>query len=137
GTTKACPLDLCADMLMKARENVPHDPAVEPVLKKAARAALRALLIQDIGNFALRGRGITDVVHYSKEIPAQYAHTAQRKGKAWIYTIPQQLTQRQQAFYRPEFSAQIWGRGRAKVLSTKIAGQQAGAFALPGDSIIG
>lgn len=137
GTTKARPLDLWADKLMKARENVAHDPAVEPVLKKAAGAALRAILIQAIGNFASRGRGSTAVVHDPKEIPAQYAHTAQRKGKAWIYTIPQQLTQRQQAFYRPEFSAQIWGRGRAKVLSTKIAGQQAGAFALPGDSIIG
>ena len=137
GTTKARPLDLWADKLMKARENVAHDPAVEPALKKAAGAALRAILIQAIGNFASRGRGSTAVVHDPKEIPAQYAHTAQRKGKAWIYTIPQQLTQRQQAFYRPEFSAQIWGRGRAKVLSTKIAGQQAGAFALPGDSIIG
>jgi len=137
GTTKARPLDLWADKLMKARENVVNDPVVDNALKKPVGAALRAILIQAIGNFASRGRGSTVVVHDPKEIPPQYADTVQRKGKAWIYTIPQRLTDRQRAFYRPEFSAQIWGRGRAKVLSTKIGGHAAGAFALPGDSIIG
>src|SRR5699024_5119606 len=137
GTTKARPLDLCAEKLIKARENVANDPEVDERLKKPVGAALRAILIQSIGNFASRGRGNTGVVYDPKDIPPQYADTVEQKGKAWIYKIPQQLNSRQKAFYRPEFAAQIWGRGRAKVLSTKTGGQQAGALALPGESIIG
>ena len=137
GTTKARPLDLWAEKLIKARENVANDPEVDERLKKPVGAALRAILIQSIGNFASRGRGNTAVVYDPKDIPPQYADTVEQKGKAWIYKIPQQLNSRQKAFYRPEFAAQIWGRGRAKVLSTKIGGQQAGALALPGESIIG
>lgn len=137
GLTKARPLDLWADKLKTARDNVAYDPEIDATLKKPVGAALRAILIQSIGNFASRGRGSTAVVYDPKDIPAEYAHTAQRKGKAWTYTVPQQLNKRQQAFYRPEFAAQIWGRGRAKVLSTKVDGHTAGAFALPGNSIIG
>lgn len=135
--TKARPLDLWAEKLVKARENVAGDPEVDPALKKPVGAALRAILIQSIGNFASHGRGNTVVVYDPKEIPAEYADTAQRKGKAWVYTIPQSLTRRQAAFYRPEFAVQVWGRGRAKVLQTRVGGHQAGALALPGQTIIG
>lgn len=137
GTTEAAPLDLWADKLMTARENVALDPNVDVALKRPVGAALRAILIQSIGNFASHGRGNTVVVDDPKDIPAQYAGTAQRKGKLWTYTVPQHLTDRQKAFYRPEFAVQVWGRGRAKVLSTQVAGQAAGALALPGESIIG
>lgn len=137
GTTKARPLDLWAEKLVKARENVAIDPDVDPALKKPVGAALRAILIQSIGNFASHGRGHTAVVHDPKDVPPQYADTVQRKGKVWTYTIPQQLTSRQAAFYRPEFAVQVWGRGRAKVLNTRVAGQPAGALALPGETIIG
>ncbi|MGP9587214.1 hypothetical protein ACT3TB_16315 [Micrococcaceae sp. AOP34-BR2-30] len=137
GTTKAKPLDLWADKLTKARDNVAGDLDVDPVLKKPIGAALRAILIQSIGNFASRGRGSTAVVDDIKDIPAQYVDSALPKGKLWVYTVPQRLTDRQKAFYRPEFSVQVWGRGRAKVLSTRIGGVTAGALSLPGESIIG
>ena len=137
GTTKARPLDLWAEKLMKASENVAVDPDVDVALKKPVGAALRAILIQSIGNFASHGRGSTAVVDDPKEIPAQYADTAQRKGRLWTYTVPQYLSDRQKAFYRPEFAVQVWGRGRAKVLSTRVGEHSAGALALPGESIIG
>lgn len=137
GTTKARPLDLWADKLIKARENVADDPQIDAGLKRAVGAALRAILIQSIGSFASRGRGSTAVVYDPKDIPAQYADTVKRKGKAWTFMIPHQLSDRQAAFYRPEFAAQIWGRGRAKVLQAKVANQTVGALSLPGSSIIG
>lgn len=135
--TKAKPLDLWADKLIKARENVADDPQIDEVLKRAVGAALRAILIQSIGSFASRGRGSTAVVYDPKDIPAEYASTVKQKGKAWTFLIPHQLSDRQAAFYRPEFAAQIWGRGRAKVLQAKVAGQTVGALSLPGNSIIG
>lgn len=137
GKTKARPLDLWAEKLMRARENVAGDRDVDEALKRPVGAALRAILIQSIGNFASHGRGNTVVVDDPKKIPAQYADTINPKGKLWTYTVPQQLSDRQRAFYRPEFAVQVWGRGRAKVLSTKVGGQEAGALALPGSSIIG
>lgn len=137
GSTKARPLDLWANKLTTARENVANDPGIEDNLKRAVGAALRSILIQSIGSFASRGRGSTAVVYDPKDIPAHYADTVKRKGRAWTYMIPQQLSDRQAAFYRPEFAAQIWGRGRAKVLQTKVDGQTVGALSLPGSSIIG
>lgn len=137
GKTTAKPLDLWASKLMKARENVMHDPEVDEALKKPVGAALRAILIQSIGSFASRGRGATAVAYDPKEIPAEYASTVQQKGKAWTYTIPHRLTGRQLAFYHPEFAAQIWGRGRSKVLHAKVSNEVVGALSLPGSSIIG
>lgn len=134
---KARPLDLWANKLITARENIAGDPEISDALKKAVGAALRAILIQSIGSFASRGRGATATVEDPKEIPPQYADTVQRKGKLWVYTIPNELSARQQAFYRPELAAQVWGRGRAKVLSASVARQQVGALSLPGESIIG
>lgn len=136
-TVRAKPLDLWADKLTKARENVARDPDVDEELKKPVGAALRAILIQSIGNFASHGRGSTVVTYDPKDIPAQYADTAERKGEAWTYKKPQHLSPRQAAFYHPEFAVQVWGRGRAKVLQAKVAGHSVGALSLPGSSIIG
>lgn len=134
---KARPLDLWANKLVTARENIAKDPQLPVELKQAVGAALRAILIQSIGSFASRGRGATVVVDDPKEIPSRFAGSVIRKGKLWAYTIPQELSARQQAFYRPEFAAQVWGRGRAKVLRASVAGQAVGALSLPGGSIIG
>lgn len=136
-STKARPLDLWAEKLVTARDNVAQDPEVPIELKKPIAAALRAILIQSIGNFASRGRGSTAVTDDPKSIPSSLAASSTRKGKLLVYQVPQQLNKRQASFYRPEFSAQIWGRGRAKVLSGRVANQAVGALALPGSSIIG
>lgn len=137
GQVKAKPLDLWANKLTTARQNIADDPGMNEALKKPIGAALRAILIQSIGSFASHGRGSTVVTYDPKEIPAQYADTVKQKGQAWTYTIPQKLSARQAAFYHPEFAVQVWGRGRAKVLQTKVAGQSVGALSLPGSSIIG
>lgn len=135
--TKARPLDLWAEKLMTARDNVAHDHGIDETLRKAISSALRAILIQSIGSFASRGRGATAVTDDPKFVPPQYADSISKKGKLFVYTIPQKLTGRQASFYRPEFAAQIWGRGRAKVLSGRVGNTEVGALTLPGSSIIG
>lgn len=136
--TAARPLDKWAEKLQQARQQAMHDPVVEdPVIRQAAGAALRQILLQGIGNFASRGRSGTCVVDDPKSIPPQYADTAMRKGEVWTYTVPQELSPRQQAFYRPELAVQVWGKGRARVLHAPTNHEFAGALQLPGDSIIG
>lgn len=75
-------------------------------------------------------------------VPARYQNSVERKGKAFVYTLPQAHNARQQAFYRPELSVQVWGRGRARVLhhTVRLPGMapvETGALTLPGRSIIG
>lgn len=137
GTTKARPLDHWAEKLSTTRENVATDPEIPEAQRRALGAALRAILIQSIGAFASRGRAKTVAVYDPREIPPEYTGSVVQKGPAFVYQVPQHLSDRQAMFYRPEFAAQVWGRGRAKVLHGKANGQATGAFALPGDSIIG
>lgn len=137
GKTKARPLDHWAIKLTTTRENIAEDPQIPAQQKKALGAALRSILIQSIGAFASRGRSKTVDVYDAREIPPESAHTVQQKGKAFVYEIPQKLNDRQQAFYHPEFAAQVWGRGRAKVLSGRANHQDTGALMLPGETVIG
>lgn len=133
-TVKAKPMDLWAQKLRTARENIASDPDLPAGIKQAVGAALRSILINTIGGFASRGRSATVTVDDIKDVPAEYQHSIQVHGDVFTYTQPQQLPDSALPFYRPELAAQVWGRGRATVLSNP---QQVGALSLPGSSIIG
>lgn len=135
--TKAKPLDKWAEKLKTTRANVAGDPDVPVSIKQAVGAALRSILINTIGGFASRGRSATVTVTDIKDVPPEYQHSIQVHGDVFSYTEPQQLPESALPFYRPELAAQVWGRGRASVLSRSVNGQQIGALTLPGSSIIG
>lgn len=136
-TVAARPLDTWAKKLQDARDAAANHPDLNPTVSKAISAALRAILIQTIGAFASRGRSYTAITYDPKTIPPQAQSSVRQKGTAFIYDIPQHHNTRQAAFYRPEYSVQIWGRGRARVLHQKVNGIDTGALTLPGESIIG
>jgi len=136
----ARPLDTWANRLSEAREVVDNRPDLHPAVAKAISAALRAIVIQSIGAFASRGRSATAITYDPITIPS--TTPAKTLGKAHVYPVPQKHNPRQQAFYRPEFAVQVWGRGRARVLHHTVrrkgfAPVQTGALTLPGRSIIG
>lgn len=133
----ANPLGLWSDRLKDAREMVQNHPDLNPTVKTAIGAALRAILIQAIGAFASRGRSRTGKTDDPRKVPVEYQNSIVRKGKEFVYEIPTQLSPRQAAFYHPELAIQIWGRGRAKVLYGKTNRQEVGALTMPGQSIIG
>ena len=135
--TEAKPLDTWAKKLTDAREMITRDPGLPPLMKTALGAALRAILIQTVGKFASRGRGMTQFTKDPKTIPPEYVSSLKRLGEAYVYLIPQKMTRQQQMYYRPEFSVQVWGRGRAKVLHNITNGAECGALTLPGSSIVG
>lgn len=114
---RAKPLDVWAGRLVRARERVATTPALDETTRRAVSAALRAILIQAIGAFASRGRAQTQVVSHPDEVPPQYRADVQRYGGLYAFRVPTKMSQRNQAFYHPELAAQVWARGRARVLS--------------------
>lgn len=134
----ARPLDTFAKRIIRAREWVASDQIMDPKIQKAVAAALRAILIQTIGSFHSRGRTGTVVTEDRNSIPAQFQGSVRKQGKLWVYTQHQGMNSRASSFYHPEYSAQIWGRGRAKVLHTPMAGGVAGgALAVDPTTLLG
>lgn len=134
---EAKPLDTWAKKLTEARDMITWDPELPDWLKKAVGAALRAILIQSIGSFASRGRSKTVETDNPATVPPEFTSTLQRMGQSWIYKVPQAMNERQRQFYHPELAAQVWGRGRAKVLWNRTNDVACGALTLPGSSVIG
>jgi len=124
--TKGRLLDTWADRLKRARERLINGTGeandLDPVVRASAVAAVRGILIQGIGAFASRGRETTRVVWSARDIPAQAASTVVRHGEAFVYRIPsRQASGQAAALYRPELAAQVWARGRARVLECPAA----------------
>jgi len=124
--TKGRLLDTWADRLKRARERLingagaPSD--MDPVVRAAAVAAIRGILIQGIGAFASRGRETTRVVWSARDVPPQATASVVRHGEAFVYRMPSRQTSGQAAaLYRPELAAQVWARGRARVLECPAA----------------
>lgn len=129
--TKARVLDTFAERMNRARERVNKAPDLDPAVRRAVAAALRAMLIQTIGNFASRLKGRTVTVWSAREVPAEYAGTVQRFGDAWTYELPgREHDERTLPFYRPELAAQVWGRARARVLRAPTAESRDGGGVL-------
>ncbi|WP_432491490.1 hypothetical protein [Kineococcus gypseus] len=119
-------LDTWADRLKRARERLTTGTGavaqLDPAVRAAAVAAVRGILIQGIGAFASRGRETTRVVWSAREVPPEAAATVVRHGEAFVYRVPSRQTGGQAAaLYRPELAAQVWARGRARVLECPAA----------------
>ncbi|GAA0310892.1 hypothetical protein [Kineococcus aurantiacus] len=120
--TKARVLDTWADRLRRARERLTQDRDLPAPVRAAAVSAVRAVLIQGIGAFASRGRETTHVVWSAREVPAHAAATVVRHGDAFAYrTRAARPAGQAAALYRPELAAQVWSRGRARVLECPTA----------------
>lgn len=131
----AKPLDKWAEKLTALRENTATHPDLPPKMRKACGAALRAIVIHGIGAFASRGRSSTVVTYDPTEVPADV--TPEIRGKAFVYQQRSGQDPRSAMFYHPEYAAQVWGRGRAKVLSAKANGAETGALHLDPSTVIG
>ena len=120
--TKARVLDTWADRLRRARERLAGAQDLPPTVRAAAVSAMRAILIQGIGAFASRGRETTQVVWSAREVPPAAASTLVRYGEAFVFRTRAARPQGQAAaLYRPELAAQVWSRGRARVLECPTA----------------
>lgn len=119
---KAKPLDTWGERMTRARARVNGDLELDPVIRKAVGAALRAMVIETIGNFASRLKGRTVAVWNPSQIPAEYVDTVTRYGEAYVYREPgKDHDARSLAFYQPHLASQVWARARARVLVAATA----------------
>ena len=133
----ARPLDTWANRLIKAREAVDADLEMPEIIKTAVSGAMRAMLIQTIGNFASRGRRQTYVSYDPKDVDPHAADVRQQ-GKAFVWTTTPMVDQNVQRYYRPELAMQVWARGRARLLSGPMAdGRKGGALHVPAHTLLG
>jgi hypothetical protein len=135
---KARVLDTFLDRMNRARDRALENPDMPPLLKRAVSDALRLILITAIGNFASRGRARLRTASSAFEIPAPYQASAVRQGEMFTYRVPSDRVQ-DDGLYHPEVAVQLWGRGRARVLSAPTAHDKfgAGALAVPGHTLLG
>lgn len=134
------PLDTWRDQLVRARTAVGANQDYHPVLRDALESALRSIVIQGIGYFASRGNTETHVVESALDVPAEYQATMKRFNGVYIFQVPSERNgQAAGSFYHPEYAAQIWARGRARVLSapTAAGSPDGGALAVDPRTLIG
>lgn len=144
--TKGRPLDTFISKMLQARDAA-ATLDVDEAIRRAVNAALRMILLQAIGAFHSRGRDRTIVVDSLHDVPPDVDITAvQRHGDVYVYRIPAAHNERVAAFQHPEYTAQVWGRERARDLYLPIAQMRgpggvevnrAGALDIPPDAIIG
>lgn len=125
------PLDAWSTTLTKARTAVEEQGHPDPVVTAAATAALRNVLIHGIGAFASRSRDVTRTSTSARDVPAGVA--PQRYGSLYVWREAggKRHAGQAQPYYRPELAVQVWGRGRARVLSgpSGLGASTAGALA--------
>jgi hypothetical protein len=103
------------------------------------RAALRWMLLHSIGAFHSTGRTETTITDGPMTRPAGdgWGAPTNENGQAvWRRRVP--LDGRAAAMSHPEWSAQVWGRARARVLwaPTAVAHTYAGALTIPAAQLV-
>lgn len=139
GEVKTRPLDTFAERMIRTRELVMSHPEIPDTVRAAVAGALRAIVLQTIGGFHSPGRSSTVVVESALEVPPEYQHSLQQHGDVFSYKIPTpSINDRSRQFYHPEFSTQIWGRARARLLSSPAANKhRAGVLTLDPSTVLG
>lgn len=122
--------DTFRDRLIRARSLAATAPATNEPTRRAVTAALRAMLIQTIGAWASRGRDRSFVTDDPMRVPPEYQASIERHGDLYVWKVGGSSRDLYSgptaAFYRPEIAAQVWGRGRARVLSCPTGGDERG-----------
>lgn len=129
----ARPLDNFMNAIDRVRTATEQNESYPPMLRRAVTAALRQILIHTVGKFSARGTMKSEVTTTEWDAP----DNAVRHGKILTYQVPGDKHQPQN--YYPQFSVQIWGRGRNRVLDapTALGPHTGGALTLPPQSLIG
>lgn len=137
---KARVMDTWADRLKAARETAQRDEMIDPDVRRAVTTALRSILLYGIGALYSRGRDVEKSAPTRYEVPEEYRHLAEEHGNRYIWREPAKKNTAGSDRYWPELTAQVWGRARARVLSTPTAhgiDQRGGALAVDPSTLIG
>jgi len=136
GFEKGKPLDTWAARLLRAYDaaSVTLDPSGPLV-----RAGIRWMLLHSIGAWHSTGRTETTITDSPMHQPAGdgWGPPQPEKGQAlWRRRAP--LVGRSALMAHPEWSSQVWGRARARVLwaPTRLKDTHAGALTIPSHQLV-
>ena len=135
--TPGRPLDTWAARLLRAYDQAGEAFGTDQA--KLVRAGLRWMLLHSIGAWHSSGRTETTITTGPMTRPTGdgwEAPTVERDNTIWRRRVP--LDGRAAMMSHPEWSAQIWGRARARVLwaPTAVKGTWAGALTLPPHQLV-
>jgi len=134
--TKGAPLDAWAKRLERAWQGLAPEQNrdVDPAVLQAVRWALRAVVLKTVGALAQTSYSATRVYADARDVPDGTTTFHQGPGGAIVTTEQHELTR---AGY-PELTAQLWARGRVRLLDAPTAtkGQRAGALHVPARAVV-
>lgn len=135
-TSKARPLDTWAKHLRAARDACEKRADVAPEVRALARGALRLVLLATIGALLGAPRKVTRAVPRARLDEVPRGVPSKRAGDLEVWT--ELVDAGWPAMSRPEWSACIYGRCRARLLDAPTArqGVRAGALHVPAGDVL-
>lgn len=138
-------LETWRDRLVRTRQAIAERGEVDPVVRAAAAAGVRMILLQGIGTFYSRGRAEVQVLTPGQEhLPAGADPSTVQSSPTGVYYVKVGAQARPTPYYQPHLSAQVWGAARRRVLAGPAAGQWAqlraqasGVLTLPPPAVLG
>ena len=135
--TEGRPLDTWAARLLRANDTAAQ--LEDATQARMVRAGVRWMLLHSIGAWHSTGRTETTVTSGAMRPPAGEGWGAPelQHGRAvWRRRVP--ITGRAELMAHPEWSAQVWGRARARVLwaPTAVRGEAAGALLVDAGTLV-
>ncbi|HEV7129716.1 MAG TPA: hypothetical protein VGN32_19940, partial [Ktedonobacterales bacterium] len=134
------PLDLWHDRLAAIQREIAPDDEIPLHVRHLAQKALRAILIDTVGAFA-RGprRDVSRATMSPAEVPRDADPEVIETPEGLLYVYNERAPFEEDEtwmsrFRHPEFSAQVWGRARARMLLAQGTVGQTGLLTLPPSS---
>lgn len=139
-TEKMRPLDVFSDWIVRLNKTIEERAGAggDPMIPKAAKAAMRGILVQGIGRFAMRGRSTMLLTDDLDAVPGEaVASVTELPGGQFSYEVWDGLADRDLPYYHPELAVQVWGWARANVLDSRTAsGHKTGALHVDPSTLI-
>jgi hypothetical protein len=126
------PLNTWRDKIMAVYGMTGLPEGIGPLVKSAARM----MILASIGAFASRSHVLTHTTTDPDALPADAP--VREVGGVYVWESPAPRGEWMERVSHPEWAAEIWGRCRARLLSSPaVAGVRTGALHVPPGSVIG
>jgi hypothetical protein len=128
------PLDRFAARVLRMREICEGERSFG-VVAELASGAFRTMFIRAIGSFHSRGRERTYLIGAGEPLPPGVTDWQTRDDGRKVFVMRAELTGNAASFMRPELSAQVWARARARVSAAMLTVDPADIVAVWGDAL--
>lgn len=133
------PLNTWKDKIVRIWENETRTAGMPPIVRTLVRSAARMMILSTVGAFASRSHPITRTVPVTADVKLPEDAPIREVNGMYIWEERPARTEWMERTSHPEWSAEIWGRCRARLLEapTGTPGVKAGALHVPPGCVIG